>query len=176
TVQGYSGISAFPSVDAIGEFKVLGANFPAEYGRTAGSVLNVVYKSGTNGFHGTAYEFLRNSKLDANTFYNNLRGIPLSSFKRSQYGGTFGGPVRKDKTFFMSSYEGLRQRSFSSRTTTVPTALQRAGNFSETYAGANNPVLIFDPFSTHASGTSFVRDPFPGNVIPTAKMDKVGQN
>ena len=72
TVQGYSGISAFPSVDAIGEFKVLGANFQAEYGRTAGSVLNVVYKSGTNQFHGTAYEFLRNSKLDANTFFNKI--------------------------------------------------------------------------------------------------------
>ena len=176
TVQGYSGISAFPSVDAIGEFKVLGANFPAEYGRTAGSVLNVVYKSGTNQFHGTAYEFLRNSKLDANTFYNNLRGIPLSSFKRSQYGGTFGGPVVKDRTFFMSSYEGLRQRSFSSRTTTVPTALQRAGDFSQTYAGPNNPVLIFDPFTTRASGTQFIRDPFAGNIIPPSRQDRVGQS
>lgn len=176
TVQGYSGISAFPSVDAIGEFKVLGANFPAEYGRTAGSVLNVVYKSGTNDFHGTAYEFLRNSKLDANSFYNNMRGVPLSSFKRSQYGGTFGGPVVRDRTFFMSSYEGLRQRSFSSRTTTVPTALERAGDFTQTYAGANNPVLIFDPFTTRASGSGFVRDQFPGNVIPASRMDKVGQN
>lgn len=175
TVQGYSGISAFPSVDAIGEFKVLGANFPAEYGRTAGSVLNVVYKSGTNEFHGSAYEFLRNSKLDANTFYNNLRGVPLASFKRSQYGGTLGGPIRRDRTFFMSSYEGLRQRSFSSRTTTVPTPLERAGNFSQTFAGANNPVLIFDPFTTRASGSGFVRDPFPGNVIPAARQDPVAR-
>ena len=174
TVQGYSGISAFPSVDAIGEFKVLGANFPAEYGRTAGSVLNVVYKSGTNDFHGTAYEFLRNSKLDANTFYNNTRGVPLASFKRSQYGGTFGGPVIKNRTFFMSSYEGLRQRSFSERTTTVPTDLERSGNFSQTFAGANNPVLIFDPFTTRASGTGFIRDPFPGNIIPAGQQDKVG--
>src|SRR4051794_6009639 len=176
TVQGYSGISAFPSVDAIGEFKVLGANFPAEYGRSAGSVLNVVYKSGTNQFHGTAYEFLRNSKLDANTFYNNTRGVPLASFKRSQYGGTFGGPVVKNRTFFMSSYESLRQRSFSERTTTVPTGLERSGNFSQTFAGANNPVLIFDPFTTHASGTSFVRDPFAGNIVPLSRQDKVGQN
>jgi len=178
TVQGYSGISAFPSVDAIGEFKVLGANFQAEYGRTAGSVLNVVYKSGTNQFHGTAYEFLRNSKLDANTFYNNLRGVPLSSFKRSQYGGTFGGPIKKDKTFFMSSYEGLRQRSFSSRTATVPTELERAGNFTQTFAGANNPVLVFDPFTTRANpaGSGFIRDAFAGNVIPTSRMDRVGAN
>ncbi|MBI5281576.1 MAG: TonB-dependent receptor [Candidatus Solibacter usitatus] len=176
TVQGYSGISAFPSVDAIGEFKVLGANFQAEYGRTAGSVLNVVYKSGTNDFHGTAYEFLRNSKLDANTFYNNVRGLPLSSFKRSQYGGTFGGPVKRDRTFFMSSYEGLRQRNFSSRTSTVPTALERAGNFTQTFAGANNPVVIYDPWTTRASGSAFVRDAFPGNVVPAGRQDKVGQN
>jgi len=175
TVQGYSGISAFPSVDAIGEFKVLGANFQAEYGRTAGSVLNVVYKSGTNNFHGTAYEFLRNSKLDANTFYNNMRSVPLASFKRSQYGGTFGGPIKKDKTFFMSSYEGLRQRSFSSRTSTVPTALERTGNFTQTFAGNNNPVLIFDPFSTRANPAGgFIRDAFAGNVIPAARMDRVG--
>jgi len=101
--------------------------------------LNVVYKSGTNEFHGSAYEFLRNSKMDANTFYNNMRGVPLASFKRSQYGGTLGGPIRKDRTFFMSSYEGLRQRSFTSRTTTVPTPLQRTGDFSQTYAGPNSP-------------------------------------
>ncbi|MFB3827707.1 MAG: TonB-dependent receptor domain-containing protein [Bryobacteraceae bacterium] len=178
TVQGYSGISAFPSVDAIGEFKVLGANFPAEYGRTAGSVLNVVYKSGTNEFHGTAYEFLRNSKLDANTFYNNARGVELSSFKRSQYGGTFGGPVKKDRTFFMSSYEGLRQRSFQSRTTTVPTALERSGNFTQTFAANRNMVQIFDPFTTKAnpSGSGFIRDAFPGNVIPVSRQNPVGQN
>ncbi|MBI3208967.1 MAG: TonB-dependent receptor [Candidatus Solibacter usitatus] len=176
TVQGYSGISAFPSVDAIGEFKVLGANFQAEYGRTAGSVLNVVYKSGTNDFHGTAYEFLRNSKLDANTFYNNLRDVPLSSFKRSQYGGTFGGPIVRNRTFFMSSYEGLRQRNFSSRTATVPTVLERAGDFSQTFAGANNPVVIFDPSTTRPSGAAFIRDAFPGNIVPALRQDRVGRN
>ncbi len=175
TVQGYAGISAFPSVDAIGEFKVLGANFAAEYGRTAGSVLNVVYKSGTNDFHGSAYEFLRNSALDANTFYNNTRAVPLSSFKRSQYGGTFGGPIRRDRTFFMTSYEGLRQRSFSSRTTTVPTQLERTGNFSQTLAGANNPVIIYDPFTTRASGTGFIRDAFKDNIIPATRQDAVGR-
>ena len=80
----------------------------------------------------------------------------------------------KNRTFFMSSYEGLRQRSFSERTTTVPTALERAGDFSQTFAGANNPVLIYDPFTTRASGTGFVRDPFPGNIVPAAQQDKVG--
>ena len=86
TVQGSSGISAFPSIDAIGEFKVLGSNYAAEYGRSAGSVLNVVFKSGTNSLHGSAYEFLRNSVLDANNFFSNARGVPLASFKRSQFG------------------------------------------------------------------------------------------
>jgi hypothetical protein len=120
TVQGYTGISAFPSIDAIGEFKVLGSNYAAEYGGSAGSVFNMVFKSGTNSFHGSAYEFLRNSALDANDYFSNSRGVPLASFKRSQFGGTLGGPIVKDKTFFLRSYEDLRQRSFSERTATVP--------------------------------------------------------
>jgi hypothetical protein len=178
TVQGYTGISAFPSVDAIGEFKVLGSNYSAEYGRSAGSVLNVVFKSGTNQFHGSAYEFLRNSVLDANDFFANSRGVPLASFKRSQFGGTLGGPIVKDKTFFLASYEGLRQRSFSSRTATVPTALERAGNFSQTYAGANRPVLIFDPFTTrpNPNGSGYIRDAFPGNIIPPDRINPVARN
>src|SRR4029450_1966979 len=77
TVQGYSGISAFPSVDAIGEFKVLGSNYAAEYGRSAGSVVNGGFTWGTNNFHGSAYDFLRNSVLDANNFFSNSRGVPL---------------------------------------------------------------------------------------------------
>src|SRR5437899_1588615 len=92
TVNGFTGISVFPSVDAIEEFKVMGANYPAEFGRSLGSVLNVVYKSGTNQAHGSAYEFLRNSIFDANNFFENRRGNPLASFKRSQFGGTASGP------------------------------------------------------------------------------------
>jgi hypothetical protein len=178
TVQGYSGISAFPSIDAIGEFKVLGSNYSAEYGRSAGSVLNVVFKSGTNSFHGSAYEFLRNSVLDANNFFSNSRGVPLGSFKRSQFGGTLGGPIVKDRTFFLGSFEGLRQRSFASRTATVPTALERAGNFSQTFAGANRPVTIFDPFTTRGnpSGSGFIRDAFPGNIIPADRLNPVALN
>lgn len=177
TVQGYSGISAFPSVDAIGEFKVLGANFSAEYGRTAGSVLNVVYKSGTNNFHGSAYEFLRNSVLDSNNFFSNSRGVDLASFKRSQFGGTLGGPIIKNRTFFMGSYEGLRQRSFSSRTNTVPTELERSGNFTQTFAAANRPVLIYDPFTTRANPAGgFIRDQFAGNVIPASRINPVARN
>ena len=132
TVQGNSGITVFPSVDAIAEFKVQGATYPAEFGRSAGSVLNVVFKSGANDLHGSAYEFLRNSKLDANEFFNNGRGNPLSSMKRSQFGGMVSGPIRRDRTFFMGSFEGLRQRSFTNTTTTVPRARERQGDFSQT--------------------------------------------
>jgi len=130
TVNGFTGISVFPSVDAIQEFKVLGANYPAEYGRSLGSVLNVVYKSGTNSFHGSAYEFFRDSAFDANSYFSKLAGQPLGDYRRSQFGGVAGGPIRRSRTFFMTSYEGLRERRLSQTTTTVPTLAQRQGDFS----------------------------------------------
>ncbi len=109
TVNGFTGISVFPSVDAIQEFKVMGANYPAEYGRSLGSVLNVVYKSGTNDFHGSAYEFFRDSAFDENNYFSKRAGTPLGDFQRSQFGGVAGGPIRRGRTFFMTSYEGLRE-------------------------------------------------------------------
>ncbi len=178
TVNGFTGISVFPSVDAIDEFKVMGANYPAEYGRSLGSVLNVVFKSGTNQWHGSAYEFLRNSVLDANNFFDNRRGQKLASFKRNQFGGTASGPIRKDKTFFMGSYEGLRERSLASNTFSVPTLRERQGDFSQTFAGPSQLVRIFDPTTTRAnpSGPGFIRDPFPNNVIPRERFDPVAVN
>jgi len=177
TVTGYSAITVFPSVDAIQEFKVIGSGVPAEFGRSIGSVLNVVYKSGSNSFHGSAYDFLRNSVLDANNFFANRRGESLASFKRNQFGGVISGPIRRSGTFFMASYEGLRERRLSTQTITVPTLLQRQGNFSETYARDGRQVRVFDPFTTRASAPGgFVRDPFPGNAIPRAQMDPVGVN
>ncbi|MGH9769103.1 MAG: TonB-dependent receptor domain-containing protein, partial [Blastocatellia bacterium] len=178
TVNGFTGISVFPSVDAIQEFKVMGATYPAEFGRSLGSVLNVVYKSGTNQFHGSAYEFLRNSVFDANNFFDNRRGQDLGSFKRSQFGGHATGPIIRDKTFFMGSYEGLRSRSFATRLTTVPTAEQRAGDFSKTFNQAGALIRIFNPFTTRAnpSGSGFIRDQFTDNKIPQNLMDPVALN
>jgi hypothetical protein len=176
TVQGGSGITVFPSVDAIAEFKVQGANYPAEFGRSAGSVLNVVFKSGGNAFHGSAYEFLRNSKLDANDFFSNSRGVPLTSLKRSQFGGMLSGPIVRDRTFFMGSFEGLRQRNFANTNTTVPTERQRQGDFSQTFAANGQLIRIFDPFSTRREGSAFVRDAFPNNVIPASRIDPVAAN
>jgi hypothetical protein len=178
TVTGYTAVSVFPSVDAIQEFKVMGANVPAEYGRSSGTVLNVVYKSGSNSFHGSAYNFIRNSVFDANTFFANTRGEDLSSFQRNQFGGTISGPIRRSKTFFMGSYEGLRSRRFASTTISVPTILERQGDFSQTLAGANRPIAIYDPFTTRAnpSGAGFVRDAFAGNRIPANRINPVALN
>ncbi len=92
--------------------------FSAEFGRTGGGVINTVIKSGTNKFHGTVYEFLRNSKMDANNFFANRNGVPLGSFKRNQFGETLGGPALPNRLFFFFSYEGLRQRALQSRTDT----------------------------------------------------------
>ncbi len=177
TVNGFTGISVFPSVDAIQEFKVLGANYPAEYGRSLGSVLNVVYKSGTNEFHGSGYEFFRDSAFDANNFFANRLGQPLGDFQRSQFGGVLGGPIRRSRTFFMTSFEGLRERRHSQTTTTVPTLAQRQGDFSQTFAQNGQQIRLFDPFTTrpNPAGSGFVRDPFPGNVIPANRMDPVAR-
>lgn len=178
TVNGFHGISVFPSVDAVEEFKVQAQNYSAEFGRSLGSVLNLVYKSGTNDFHASAYNFLRNSKLDANNFFNNQRNIPLASFKRNQFGGVFSGPIRKNKTFFMTSFEALRQRSFAETLTTVPTQLERRGDFTQTAAGVGRPILIYDPLTTgpNPGGAGSIRQLFPGNVIPATRFDAVARN
>ncbi len=176
TVNGGSGISVFPSVDAIQEFKVQGANYAAEFGRAQGSVLNVIFKSGGNQLHGSAYEFLRNSVFDSNNFFENRAGRKLGSFKRSQFGGHVLGPIKRDKLFYMGSYEGLRARNFATRITTVPTLLERQGDFSQTRNQAGALVRIFNPFSTRASGSAFVRDQFTDNKIPTNMIDPVALN
>jgi len=110
-------------VDAIQEFRVSTSSFSAEFGRNSGGVVSAVTKSGTNGFHGTAFEFLRNSDLDARNFL--IGGSP--AFKRNQFGGTLGGPILKDKSFFFGSYEGLRQRLGITSLDSVPTAEGRQG-------------------------------------------------
>ena len=176
TVNGAGGVAVFPSVESIAEFKVMGANPPAEFGRSQGSILNVVYRSGANAWHGSAVEFLRNSEFDANSFFSNRNNVPLTSFKRSQFGGDLSGPIRRDKTFFLVDYAGLRERSASSTTQTVPTSLQRSGDFSQTFAANGRQIVIFNPFSTRQSGTGYVREPFSDNKIPAAMFDPVATN
>lgn len=176
TVNGNSGTAVFPSVDAIQEFRIMAQNYPAEYGRSLGGILVAAYKSGTNSFHGTAYEFARNSVMDSNNYFSKLNGKALPQFSRNQFGGVVSGPLQHDKMFFLGSTEFLRQSSYITETATVPTLLQRAGDFSQTYTAAGSLVKIYDPFTTtaNATGTGYVRTQVAGNVIPTSERSKVG--
>jgi hypothetical protein len=141
------GLAVFPSVDSVQEFKVQTNTYSAEFGRSGSGIINLIYRSGTNQFHGSAFEFLRNSNLDANGFFANRNGTPLPNFKRNQFGATLGGPVElpklyrgRDKTFFFFGYEGLRQGSANNLNTVVPTLAQRTGDFSKTLNAAGQQV------------------------------------
>jgi hypothetical protein len=122
-------IGVRPSIDAISEVHVQTNEYTADVGRTAGAVINIITKSGTNDFHGSLYEFLRNDKLDARNFFANAGLKP--EYRQNQFGGSLGGPIRKDKAFFFADYEGLRVVQGVTSLTTVPTALERTGDFSE---------------------------------------------
>src|SRR6266404_2896309 len=127
-------------VDAIQEFSVLGSNYPAEYGRTSGGVVNAATRSGTNSFHGSAYEFLRNSALDARNFFD---GPKIPSFKRNQFGGSIGGPIIPQRTFFFFDYEGIRQSKGITAVTTVPSLDARNGMIHDSNG---NPISVtIDP-------------------------------
>jgi hypothetical protein len=196
-----------PPIDALQEFKMETNNYSAELGRAAGAVLNATLKSGTNQVHGDVWEFVRNDKFDAADFFENATSRQKSEFRRNQFGFTIGGPLTipkiyngKDRTFFFLDYEGVRIRQGTAFLTTVPTASESAGgftDFSDLIAG--QPGLtpadslgrkfpkgqIFDPATTRpvtagqrdpvtglvASASGFVRDPFPGNILPANRLD-----
>lgn len=149
-----------PPVDAIQEFEVLGSTYDAAFGRNGGGQLNVILKSGTNGIHGTVYEFFRNGALDARNFFA-PSGEPKPKYQRNQYGFSLGGPVVRDRTFFFADYEGTRVREGITRVTNVPTALERSGDFSQShFARPINP---------------FAQQPFPGGRIPAEFQHPVGR-
>ncbi len=163
-----------PSPDAIAEFKVQTNLLPAEFGRSLGGTININIKSGTNEFHGSAFEFLRNSELDANAFFNSGRSKP--PFQQNQFGFALGGPVvipkvynGRNRTFIFGDYQGTRIRKGLTRIFTVPTAPVRAGDFS---GGAT----VYDPESTRPGAAGgFVRDPLPNNRVPAGRLDPVTQ-
>src|SRR6202171_946539 len=138
----FAGVPAIqPSPDAIAEFRVLTNTFDAEYGRNSGAVVNVVTKSGTNDYHGSVFEFFRNKVLNARGFLDTIK----PDFKQNQYGGTLGGPIIKNRTFFFVDYEGSRQiRGKSSPQVTLPTAAELTGDFSAggAFAGAVNNITV----------------------------------
>jgi hypothetical protein len=175
--------SLVPTQDAIQEFRVQTSNLGPEFGRFAGGVINLATKSGTNSFHGSAYEFFRNRELNANTFFNNKAGVGRPAFSQNQYGANLGGPVIKDKTFFFFSWEGFRLRQGASYTYSVPTDAMRAGDFSNVRTAAGALVPIYDPLTTcgkfgnapcakDANGNDVItRTQFPGNIIPSSRID-----
>jgi hypothetical protein len=171
------------STEAIQEFKVLTSTYSAEFGRSPGGQVNFATKAGTNDFHGVGYEYLRNADLDAKNFFD--RPGPIPGYKRNQYGASAGGPIRKNKTFFFGNYEGTRIRQGITKVANEPTAAMKRGDFSALLGAqfatdaAGRPVLrneIFDPTSLHTVSGALVRDPFPGNIIPTALITPAGSN
>ncbi len=161
-----------PAVEAVREFKIQTNLYSADIGRNSGAVVDVITKSGTNQLHGSLFEFLRNSAMDARNFFS-PKGTAFPSFRLNQFGGSFGGPVTlpklykgKDKTFFFVDYEGYRRDSQGVSLGNIPTVLMRKGDFSEAAA-------IFDPLTTRAnpSGAGFIRTQFPGNQIPANRFD-----
>lgn len=177
TVEQNSGISDLkfsPSVDAVQEFKMQTNFFSAEYGQTGSAVVNMVTRSGTNSFHGTAYYFMRDSTLNANDWFANRSGRAIPDFHRDQYGGVFGGPVIKNKTFFFAAYEYTTQESPTSSTVTLPTELQRRGDFSQTFNSSGQLMTIYNPFDTFTNAKGDIeRRPFPGNVVPQSMINPI---
>ncbi len=153
-----------PNPDSLEEFSILTNNYSAEYGRSAGAVVNAITKSGTNEFHGSAYEFVRNYDFDARNFFS----LTAPKLQRNQFGASFGGPVwipriykGRDRTFFFFSYEGLRQRLASTVSNLiVPTPLERAGDFSQSKLKPTDPTT---------------KAPFPNALIPASRFDPAGQ-
>jgi hypothetical protein len=176
-----NGVVFNPNPDTIQEFRILESNYSAEYGRNGGGVISVVTKSGTNSYHGSGFEFLRNDDLNANSFFNKIDGLPRDDLKRNQYGGTFGGPIKKDRLFFFVGYQG--QRLSSQQTSgdfTVYTPQQLVGDFSNGQAvgscnsnGAQDmgvaSFLLANPF--------FQSDPARAacGIIDPTKFDAVSQ-
>ena len=167
-VLGYETQAAKPSVDAVAEFKVVTNNVSAEYGFGIGSKVLVSTKSGTNAFHGSLYEFLRNDSLDGTNFFANRAGAKKPQYNQNQFGASLGGPISKNRTFFFASYQGTRIRKGGSAISSVPTAQLRTGDFNGEPATNRN---IFDPATTTGTGADCVRLPFAGNIIPKSRWD-----
>jgi hypothetical protein len=170
---GIGQIDVDPPVDTVQEVKILSNNYAAEYGGSAGGVIIATTKSGTNQVRGSLFEYLRHDALDALDFFAPVVDgrKQKAALRYNVFGGTVGGPIRRDRTFFFVSYEGSRRRTGITRFLTVPTELQRRGDFSQTLDARGNLVVIYDPATT-AGG---LRTPFSGNVIPEGLLDPVAR-
>jgi hypothetical protein len=179
-----------PTQDSIQEFNMQTNNLGPEWGHFVGGVMNLTTKSGTNQIHGEAYEYLRNKKLNANTFFNNQSGIPTGAFTQNQFGANVGAPFiipgvynGKDKTFWFLSWEGFRLRQGITYTDTVPTPAELVGDFSQLKDASGKLIPIYNPLTVcgqlgnpscaiGANGQpTYIRQPFPGNVIPASMLN-----
>lgn len=178
---GFNGPGIYPPIDLVQEYKVQTSNLPAEFGNTAGGVINVITKPGANQVHGDLYEFVRNDYFDANNFFANSAGEAIAPIRFNQFGGTFGGPVflpklydGRNKTFFFVSYEGLRWVRAYTSSGTMPTALQRAGDFSQTFNQSGQLISVYDPYSTtKLANGQYARAPVPGNKLSPSQINPV---
>ncbi len=165
------GVVIEPVIDAIQEFKVSTTNMPAEFGRTAGGVVSIQTKGGTNQFHGALFEFLRNDAFDASTFFNNSAGGSKPPLHQNHFGGTLGGPVVHNRTFFFVDYQGYRVTEGLTYLGSVPTLRARSGDFT----GSGYPT-IYDPATAAPDGKGGVTlTPFAGNLIPANRLDPVAR-
>jgi hypothetical protein len=195
TLYDYNAVAAVPQVDSIQEFKVLTTAYEPEWGRTSGGVVTFATKAGTDHLHGSVFEYIRNSDTDANSFTADESHTPKPHFERNQFGFALGGPVAfpphvrhgEHRTFFYVTYEGLRQTTANTFLYTVPTALERKGDFSQSRDANGNLIVIYDPSTTTlqpvgstactstpvtTGQTVYCRSPFAGNKIPT--LDAAG--
>lgn len=176
-------LALVPTQDSIQEFKVQTNNLGPEFSRFTGGVINLTTKSGTNAFHGSVYEFLRNKVLNANDFFNNATGKPRPAFTQNQFGANAGGRIIRDKLFWFASYERFSERRGLPFLTTVPTGAMRNGDFSDLRNKVGNLIPIYDPLTTcgrlgnppcalDANGKEIItRQQFPDNMIPPERID-----
>ncbi len=188
TTAYYNQAAGIPGLDTVQEYRVFTDAYAPEFGHTSGGIVGYALKSGTDTLHGSLFEFLRNSDLDSNGFNADQAGQKIAEFRRNQFGFTLGGPVflpkiysGKNRTFFFAAFDGLRDSSAGSFTGTVPTTLERTGNFAQTLDSNGKLIVIYDPSTTQldptapAGTTRYVRTPFSGNTIPASEFNSIGQ-
>jgi hypothetical protein len=166
-----------PSTEAVEDMKVQLKTYDAEMGRAAGGVFNVTAKSGSNAWHGSALFINKPGFATGQLFFAKRAGIPNPPQYYYSWAGSIGGPIKTDRTFFWFSKDDYKQRSTRNNVLTFPTALERAGDFSQSRNAAGQLILIYDPLTTrpNPSGTGFIRDPFPGNVIPADRLNPIAR-
>jgi Carboxypeptidase regulatory-like domain len=183
--MGSNNVAYVPIVDAVQEFNVMANMYDSQYGHTGGGIMNVVLKSGTNNFHGAAYEYMRRIQLDANTFQNNAIGKPKPTHYLDQYGFEVEGPIRipkllkKDgavKLFYMGAFENYREGTPNPLIVSYPEAEMRTGDFSKLVDQSGQKITIYDPFTaTYDAAGNIInnRTPFPGNIIPANRINPI---